>query len=269
MRSCIYSKSLDLICITETWLHDSILNTEIFSHNYTIYWRDRGSRGGGIVIAISDNLTSKIVLFHRSLESIAVEIDISPKTLIVCMYVPPSCPEAYQLEAIYYLNSLPTDHEIIVLRDFNAPDIDWPTLTGTTNYSLSLCNAAYNKNLTQIINVPTHKQGNTLDLILTNSPSRIVNLNIQTSPSDHHMITLDLLTHTSQHSKYNLKSSKLLYSRGDYESMNDFLYLATNTSEFKQIMGTDAAWNELKNTITSACKRFVPKITIPRKTYPE
>ena len=89
MQSCIYSKSIDIICITETWLHDSILNTEIFSHNYTIYRRDRGSRGGGIVIAISDNLTSKIVLCHISLESIAVEIDISPKTLIVCMYGSP------------------------------------------------------------------------------------------------------------------------------------------------------------------------------------
>ena len=72
------------------------------------------------------------------------------------------------------------------------------------------------------------------------------------------MITADFLTHTS-------KSSKLLYSRGYYESMNDFLYLATNTSEFQQIMDIEAAWNELKNTITGACKRFVPKITLPRK----
>ena len=65
-----------ILCITETWLHDSILNTEIFSHNYTIYWRDRGSRGGRIIIAISDNLISQISLCHRSLESIAVENDI-------------------------------------------------------------------------------------------------------------------------------------------------------------------------------------------------
>ena len=91
IQSYIYSKSADIICITETWLYDSILNTEIFPHNYTIYRRDRGSRGGGVIIAISDNLTSKIVFCHTSLESIAVEVDISPKTLIVCMYVPPSC----------------------------------------------------------------------------------------------------------------------------------------------------------------------------------
>ena len=184
------------------------------------------------------------------------------------MYVPPSCSEEYQQEAIHYLNSLPTDCDIIALGDFNAPDIDWSTLTGTTNYSHSLCNAVYNKNLTQIIITPTHKQGNTLDLILTNSPSRIINLNIQTSPSDHYMITADLLTHTSQCSKHNLKSSKFLYSRGDYESMDDFLYQTTNTSEFQQILDTDAAWNELKSTISRACEIFIPKIT-PLKTYPK
>ena len=117
------------------------------------------------------------------------------------MYVPPSCSEEYQQEAIHYLNSLPTDCDIIALGDFNAPDIDWSTLTGSTNYSHSLCNAVYNKNLTQIIITPTHKQGNTLDLILTSSLSRNINLNIQTSPSDHYMITADLLTHTSQCSK--------------------------------------------------------------------
>ena len=136
-------------------------------------------------------------------------------------------------------------------------------------HTLCATQYSYNKNLTQIIITPTHKQGNTLDLILTSSPSRIINLNIQTSPSDHYMITADLLTHTSQRSKHNLKSSKFLYSRGDYESMDDFLYQTTNTSEFQQILDTDAAWNELKSTITRACEIFIPKITPQKKTYPK
>ena len=140
------------------------------------------------MIAISNNVTSKIILSHKSLESIAVEIDISPKTLIVCLYVPPSCTEEYQQDATEYINSLSSNHDIIILGDFNAPDIDWSSLTGTSNYSVSLCNTVYNKNLAQTVNIPTHKQGNTLDLILATSPSRINNFKSQVSPSDHHMI---------------------------------------------------------------------------------
>jgi len=113
IQSHIYSKSTDIICITETWLYDSVLSTETFPHNYTIYRRDRGLRGGGIIIAISDNLTSKTVLCHTSLESIA-ESSISTFRLL-------------------------------------------------------------------------------------------------------HLITADLFTHTLQCSKHNLKSSKFLYSRGDYK----------------------------------------------------
>ena len=59
------------------------------------------------------------------------------------------------------------------------------------------------------------------------------------------------------------------YSRSDYESMDDFLYQTTNTSEFQQILDTDAAWSELKNRIARACEIFLPNISLPRKTYPK
>jgi len=79
------------------------------------------------------------------------------------------------------------------------------------------------------------------------------------------MITAGLLTHTSQHSKHNLKSRKFLNSRGDYDGMDDFLYQTTNTSEIQQILDTDAAWNELKSTITRACETFIPKLLYKKK----
>ena len=43
-------------------------------------------------------------------------------------------------------------------------------------------------NLTQLVNAPTHSHGNTLDLILTNMPDQIPNLEIDenlSSFSDH------------------------------------------------------------------------------------
>ena len=100
------------------------------------------------------------------MELITVELDTSPKTFIVCIYIPPSCSESLQRIAVNYLDSIRTD---IVVGDFNAPDIDWSTLTATTPYSLSLCNTIHNKNFKQLMNMPTHKQGNILDLIITNS----------------------------------------------------------------------------------------------------
>ena len=44
-QSLFLSKSIDVLCITETWLHDQILNNEIVPQEYTVYMytRDRES----------------------------------------------------------------------------------------------------------------------------------------------------------------------------------------------------------------------------------
>ena len=79
--------------IFETWLHDSIFDGEILSYGYTIYRKDRSARGGGVLIAIEDSVSSSSLLYNISptdLEVITVNIDLSndPITLYT-VYVPP------------------------------------------------------------------------------------------------------------------------------------------------------------------------------------
>ena len=38
---------------------------------------------------------------------------------------------------------------VILLGDFNVPDIDWDTLTGVSLFSKSLCNIVFHDNLSQ------------------------------------------------------------------------------------------------------------------------
>ena len=46
------------ICITETWLIDLIYDKEILPNKFTLYCKDRESRGGGVLIAVNDLLPS-------------------------------------------------------------------------------------------------------------------------------------------------------------------------------------------------------------------
>ena len=48
--------NFDIIALTETWLDDSVHNAELFDNRYTVLRRDRGSRGGGVLIAVRDAL---------------------------------------------------------------------------------------------------------------------------------------------------------------------------------------------------------------------
>ena len=146
-QSLAYSKSFDIICITETWLTSSILNKEILPENYTIYRRDRGSRGGGILIGISDNIPSKLAFTSPSAEVTAVELLLHPPLLLYCVYDPPSSPYSlsHNQNLFHSLSSIPHDSNCLVVGDFNAPDISWSSMTATNTSSIQLCNLCYEK----------------------------------------------------------------------------------------------------------------------------
>lgn len=46
----------DIIAVTETWLDDSLLDSELLPSNYNIERRDRDRHGGGVMLACRDNL---------------------------------------------------------------------------------------------------------------------------------------------------------------------------------------------------------------------
>ena len=52
---------MDILGVTETWLTDMIFDLEILPTNFTIYRKDRNSRGGGVMIAISNKIHSELI----------------------------------------------------------------------------------------------------------------------------------------------------------------------------------------------------------------
>ena len=55
-QSFVYTSNFNILCITETWLTDSVFDLEILPTDFTIYRKDRHSRGGGVLIAVDDLL---------------------------------------------------------------------------------------------------------------------------------------------------------------------------------------------------------------------
>ena len=57
---CSYSSTFDVICITKTWLTNFIYDKEILPKVYTLYRKNRVTRGGGVLIAV--NMWLSIIL---------------------------------------------------------------------------------------------------------------------------------------------------------------------------------------------------------------
>ena len=47
----------DIIAITETWLHEGIADNEILPSSYNVLRNDRGSRGGGVLLAVKSYIS--------------------------------------------------------------------------------------------------------------------------------------------------------------------------------------------------------------------
>ena len=112
--------------------------------------KDMESRGGGVLIAVSNSVASSMLPSPPELEIITVKFRIN------------------QFEAVCYLSNLLSNHNrVIITGNFNLPDINWSSLSGHSYTSNTFCDFVYDNNLFHLVDTPTHVGGNLLDLVLT------------------------------------------------------------------------------------------------------
>ncbi len=99
---------------------------------------------------------------------------------------PENCDHLLQL-----LDNLPANS--ILVGDFNYPYIDWGSLTSLAR-GRNFLNKCGTCSFEQLIDFPTHIKGNILDLVLTNNPEKILNIQPvgRLGKSDHESLLIEL-----------------------------------------------------------------------------
>jgi hypothetical protein len=86
---------------------------------------------------------------------------------------PPSCVRENDDKLIEIIRL--ADENTLLIGDINMPDIDWAT--GRTDAKgRDLLEAVEEQNMEQLVRFSTHSKGNTLDLVITNCPERVVSI---------------------------------------------------------------------------------------------
>ena len=187
------------ICICATFLFDGIHDSEIHLPDFTVIRCDRISReGGGVCIYLRNSILFKICLqFSNTVCELLIVRLQTPALIIILVYCPPSCSvtdfEEILLKIHTYVMLLPSPlPTIIMLGDFNLPDINWSSLNPRCPTAGSIFNLTNLTFLTQQIPEPT-RNSNIIDLIFC--PDNIIN-SITVSDTflfDHHIIYADTL----------------------------------------------------------------------------
>lgn len=220
---------------------------------------------------MSEGIPSSQFFCSSTVEMIVVNVYTRPPILLCCLYIPPASTEVYLQEVIASLSGLPSQRDLIIVGDFNAPDINWLTLTAESPSSKKICEFVFLHNLMQLIEVPTHVNGNILDLVLTNCPGRITNMIVEEHPclsvSDHCLIKLgmssskDNITHGCDGHYFN-------FTKDNMVEMDEFL-LESDLSYIMSYSNVDQIWECIKGAIVYACNEFIPKIPIKKHSRPK
>ena len=157
----INDKVFDILTLSETWLNDSISDTEIQMPEYSVVCKDRSENklGGGTIIYIRDGLPFNICTDLNTDENECLWIRISrPKCkpiFLYCVYRPPNSDLTNFISTIQ--NSIENiglkNSDIILLGDFN---VDFTTVKRKSNPARkTLMNFVRSMDLNQLIKEAT------------------------------------------------------------------------------------------------------------------
>ena len=133
------------------------------------------------------------------------------------------------------------------------PDIDWSAMSAPSTCSEMFCEAIFNRNLSQIISKPTHIKGNIIDLVLSDTPECITEINIsnQTYSFDHYFISILFAAncyHSASPSKRNPKLD-FNWNKANWTGLTEFLMDMDFLSCFINNPDNNVSWSLLRDSL--------------------
>ena len=216
---------------------------------YNVYRRDRGGRGGGVLIAVHTNLDCHIVpeLEVDGCEILWIRIKLKGcRSLYVCSYYRPDVADENSLtlfsSSIQRAAQISNAYLLIGGDFFIFPGFDWETgsIKPKSSYprlQSEFLSIIYDNGLEQIVKEPT-REDNTLDLFLTNCPHLIPRVEVTPGLSDH-CIPYCEFNICAQRKKQAPREIPL-YNKADWDSLkNAAKVISSELHELKQTSTTE------------------------------
>jgi hypothetical protein len=173
---------------------DANKSNEIFPQNYNVYRNDRGTLGEGVFVLVK-SLTS-VEQTDGELEWVKIKLLKNKDLLVGSFYIPHREHQHLDQLKLSLERSEANKQNIILVGDFNCPNINWEQQTATgpdREIQQELADLMSFHNLAQVHNQPT-REGNLLDLVFVSNPTLVKSSTNVPGISDHDIIITDMET---------------------------------------------------------------------------
>jgi hypothetical protein len=289
LQLLMHELNIDVACLCETWLTESISDSMIVSNSFSIFRKDRTNnrKGGGVCIITRNNSR---VLFNRvnlpsrfhNLELVVIDILLGNNNgvRLAVVYYPPdqlSNLSTCQLLVSAFMFISNTNLSICIAGDFNLPLMDWTNnCSPNNNVYIEFLSYFTSNSLVQLVNFPT-REDNILDVILSDNPQQICNIRscAPIGSSDHLSVLYELVLNsdtvtnvfidpTSTQDSYRFNFSNFKYDRADWASIRTSLSVIDWFYVFDECVSTDQCWTNICSILQDVFNTFIPKKNIPK-----
>jgi exonuclease III len=249
------SCNIDILCLNETKLDESISDDELLMTNFNIIRRDRTRHGGGIVIYINNTIKYNVVndLNCENIEVLWLEV-ILPKLepfLLCSVYKPPSSNVTYRncmLEN--FQNAADINPNVLILGDFNEN-----ILSMSTTFVNDICCLIDAKQLVSEATRVTPDTNSLIDLIFTTFYDKHSCTTVsKICLSDHYMVSTNIECNFSNapHNMINCRSFK------NFEEPAFINDLRKELCNVDMSVKMDEMWHEWKAKFINVCDIYAP-----------
>ena len=271
----LLAEEFDIVSITETWLNPDLAIERFCPSGYTLYRSDRqdGRVGGGSLILVASHYNQSkgpsLITPNIQLASCSLSFQ-STHILIATIYRSPQAETLEDDKLLAVLEPMSTGSDkLVVLGDFNAPDVDWSTEAAPSNsFGDKLLRWVNTSSLIQHIDQPTRcrlsQKSNILDLVITKFLND-VNSIMYHSPigkSDHCVLKLNLSLNSTEALD---KFRRAFYKIDLHNLLNDASGLKWECDE---TMDINLVWMSLKSNILELTNKHAPLKKLKRGGKP-
>lgn len=266
LRLLVQNNRLDIVGITESWLHEGIGEAEIGIPGFTVFRRDRvigmggRQRGGGVLLYVNNRVAAVNVSDQvRGLnESVWVSIRgrKNKEVIVGVCYCSPSASKEEEDNLMENIKFFSKKQATVIMGDFNHADINWDSLQATSQRGKNFMDTTTDLFLTQ--HVQGYTRGNSiLDLVFSTEKELVEELAIGNpiSTSDHcaieWVIKCDTVSAVSNIVQYN-------YHKGNYEKLILELGSIDWGKEF-YAKGVEEMWISFLKIVSAGRDRNIPK----------
>ncbi|XP_073409523.1 uncharacterized protein [Dendrobates tinctorius] len=255
-------KKYNVIGITETWWDDTHdWNTRL--EGYNLFARNRlDKRGGGVALYVRNTyICTEIEASETgsSVETVWVRIqgqNNGKDTIVGIYYRPPVQAEDMDELFMHQMAKFSKKYDIVVMGDFNYPDICWESLSGKTNRSRKFLSSLADNFIFQKVGEKTRGTA-TLDLIPINREEMVEEVIVAGTlgGSDHAILELWI---TRGGRPVKTQTSRLDFRKADFKGFRKRIG-GIQWLDILKDKNVQEGWEILKNEILKAQLLTIPK----------